>query len=202
MNLQAFDASYLDRLREGDAETEHHFLAYFGELIRIKVRSRLRSRQLAEDVRQETFLRVLRALRSPESIRSPERLGAFVNSVCNHVLLELFRAQRRHPPAPDETPSLADETSPSPENRFLDRERQMQVRRIIDGLSSRDRRVLRALFIEERDKDEVCRALGVGRDYLRVLLHRAKGEFRRHFLEQQESRPKGGAGRQARAVGS
>jgi RNA polymerase sigma-70 factor (ECF subfamily) len=30
------------------------------------------------------------------------------------------------------------------------------------------------IFIEERDKDDVCRELGIDRDYLRVLLHRAK----------------------------
>jgi RNA polymerase sigma-70 factor (ECF subfamily) len=37
---------------------------------------------------------------------------------------------------------------------------------------------LQAVFLEERDKDEVCTELGVDRDYLRVLLHRAKGSFR------------------------
>jgi RNA polymerase sigma-70 factor (ECF subfamily) len=202
LDLQAFDASYVDRLRGGDAETERHFFSYFGELIRIKVRSRLRSHQFAEDVRQETLLRVLRALRSPDGIRSPERLGAFVNAVCNNVLLELFRAQRRHPLPADATSRLAEETGSSPEDRFLERERQIHVRRIIDGLSTRDRRVLRALFIEERDKDEVCAALGVGRDYLRVLLHRAKAEFRRRYLEQQPVRAGRNAGRAARSVGS
>jgi RNA polymerase sigma-70 factor (ECF subfamily) len=32
--------------------------------------------------------------------------------------------------------------------------------------------------LEEKDKDEVCRQFGVDRDYLRVLLHRAKDKFR------------------------
>jgi RNA polymerase sigma-70 factor (ECF subfamily) len=38
--------------------------------------------------------------------------------------------------------------------------------------------VLRAIFFEERDKDEVCRELGITRDNLRLLLYRAKQKFK------------------------
>jgi hypothetical protein len=42
----------------------------------------------------------------------------------------------------------------------------------------RDPDLLRAVLLEQKDKDAVCRAIGVDRDYLRVLLHRAKDKFR------------------------
>jgi RNA polymerase sigma-70 factor (ECF subfamily) len=51
----------------------------------------LRSPAAIEDVCQDTFVRVWVALRSEQGIRQPERLGAFVNSVCNNVLLEHYR---------------------------------------------------------------------------------------------------------------
>jgi len=57
------------------------------------------------------------------------------------------------------------------------------VRRVLDELPERDRRLLREVFFEERDKDEVCRTFGVDRNYLRVLLHRAKQSFRARYLE-------------------
>ena len=91
MQFQAFDAPYVERLRSGDFRTQEHFVAYFSELIQLKLRARLRSPQAIEDVRQETFVRVFAALRSPGGIRQPERLGAFVNSICNNVLLEHYR---------------------------------------------------------------------------------------------------------------
>ncbi|HEX8881821.1 MAG TPA: hypothetical protein VF749_17385, partial [Candidatus Acidoferrum sp.] len=43
---------------------------------------------------------------------------------------------------------------------------------------ARDRELLRAVFFEERDKDAVCREIGVDRNYLRVLVHRAKDKFK------------------------
>src|SRR5689334_10989102 len=95
--LQRFDEPYLDRLRSGDPETERDFVAYFSKLILIKLRSRVRSAQVVEDIRQETFLRAFRALRAPDGIRSAGGLGAFVNSICNNVLFESLRSHKRHP---------------------------------------------------------------------------------------------------------
>jgi RNA polymerase sigma-70 factor (ECF subfamily) len=37
---------------------------------------------------------------------------------------------------------------------------------------------LKAVFLEDADKSEVCRRFDVNRDYLRVLVHRAKIRFR------------------------
>jgi RNA polymerase sigma-70 factor (ECF subfamily) len=53
-----------------------------------------------------------------------------------------------------------------------------RVRQIIGELPKKDRDLLRAFFLEEKDKEEVCAQFGVERDYLRVLLHRAKDKFR------------------------
>ena len=177
-----FDGDYLQRLRSGDLDTERHFVAYFRDLLRIKLSSRLRSRPLVEDACQETFLRVFKALRSDAEIRNPERIGAYVNTVCDHVLLELYRSEMRHMPIPDAAVAdIADET-PIVEDRLLAAERRALVRRAIDELPDLDRRLMRALFIEDRDKDEVCEEFKVDRSYLRVLLHRAKLRFRVLYL--------------------
>lgn len=53
-----------------------------------------------------------------------------------------------------------------------------RVRQVLEELPERDRQLLQAFFLEEKEKDEVCREFGVDRDYLRVLLHRAKDKFR------------------------
>ena len=111
MQFFTFDSDYLERLRSGDFRTEEHFVSYFSELIQLKLRSRLNSREAIEDVRQEIFTRVFAVLRSAEGIRQPDRLGPFVNSVCNNVLLEHYRASSRHPTADDdeETFDIPDE---------------------------------------------------------------------------------------------
>jgi RNA polymerase sigma-70 factor (ECF subfamily) len=47
----------------------------------------------------------------------------------------------------------------------------------------RDRDLLKAVFLDEKERDEVCREFGVDREYLRVLLFRAKQEFKTEYLK-------------------
>jgi len=191
LQFQAFDAPYVERLRAGDFRTQEHFVAYFTQLIQLKLRSRLRSPQAIEDVRQETFARFFSALRSPQGIRQPERLGAFVNSICNNVLLEQYRASSR-------TGSIEDEAAEDLPDPVIDvlgavaaKQMEAKVREILEELPERDRRILREVFLEERDKDQVCRDFGVDRDYLRVLVHRAKQNFKSAYLKNLQNRPPG-----------
>lgn len=190
MQFHTFDESYVSRLKSGDFRTQEHFSAYFGALIKIKLSSKLKSQEAIEDVRQETFARFFVALRDGK-ILQPDRLGSFVNSICNNVLLEHYRSTTR-------TTSLND----GEENYFLAlpfdlvsalgaKEREKKVREILENLSERDRRLLREVFLEERDKDEVCREFGVDREYLRVLLHRAKQAFKSSYLRNMGAKPPG-----------
>ncbi len=177
-----FDRNYLDRLASGDPETEAHFTRYFRELLLIKLRSRLRSQALVEDAIQETFLRVLRAVRRPGGIQSPSGFGSFVNSVCNNVLFELYRSHSRVDPLGDDTGAQIRDTHASVEESALVDEERASVRKVLATLPPKEKQLLEWLFFEEKDKDEICRSLGVDRNYLRVLLHRAKQRFKVEYV--------------------
>jgi RNA polymerase sigma-70 factor (ECF subfamily) len=183
LQFRSFDAGYIENLCAGDRATQDHFVAYFSELLHLKLRSRLQSPQAIEDVRQETFARVLAILRKENALRQPERFGAFVNTVCNNVLLEHYRSSSR-------SQSLEEEGMPEPQAKGADvvsviasSELSAKVREILLDLPARDRSLLKAIFLDERDRDEVCREFGVEREYLRVLLHRAKQDFKVEYLK-------------------
>jgi RNA polymerase sigma-70 factor, ECF subfamily len=180
----AFDASYIDRLRSGDTQVEGHFVDYFSELIRLKLRSRLNSREAIEDVRQETFVRVLVLIRGDGGLRQPDRLGPFVNSVCNHVLQEHYRSRKRtEATIDDETEATVAGREPSALRLLEAKDTERVVRQILNELPERDRRLLQSVLLDERDKDEVCREFGITREYLRVLLHRAKHSFKSFYID-------------------
>lgn len=165
-------------------------MAYFSELIQLKLRSRLHSPQAIEDVRQETFTRVFAALRGGK-IRQPDRLGAFVNSMCNNVLLEQYRASSRDSSLEDEEQMDFPALTVDVLGAIAAKQMSEKIHEILEEMPERDRRLLREVFLEERDKDEVCRDFGVDRDYLRVLLHRAKQSFKSLYLKHMAARPPG-----------
>src|SRR5262245_19005469 len=162
-----FDAAYINALRAGDPATEKHFVDHFSPILLRKLRGNVRTIDQARDLRQETFLRVLSAIRSSREIRKPERFEVFVICVCNNVLREWWREQRRTAllqPVEIDLPGDA----PSAYALVHAEETARNVQRVLANLKTEERRVLHALLMDEQDKDEICRRFGVSRNYLRV----------------------------------
>jgi len=183
MDVFAFNKAYVERLRNGDPATEHHFFVYFEKLLRIKLRARALASDKVEDLKQDTFIRVIAAVRKEGGVRQPESFGAFVNSVCNNVSLEYYRSLGKNQQM-DDTHEIPDQVLDL-EGMMVSKQSSEQVRKILSGLPARDRELLRAIFLEEKDKDTVCREIGVDRNYLRVLLHRAKNKFKAVYEKEQ-----------------
>ncbi len=183
MQFYSFNAGYVESLCAGDQQAQEHFAGYFTELLQLKLRSRLQSPQAIEDVRQETLARVLSVLRKDGGLRQPERLGAFVNKVCNHVLFEYYRSVGRSESLDVEGQSELLAVASEALEMVAVGQIKDKVREILLDLAPRDRLLLKAVFLDERDRDEVCREFGVDRDYLRVLLHRAKQEFKTEYVK-------------------
>lgn len=186
-----FDDDYLERLRADEYRTQKHFVGYFSKLLLIKLKPRLRSRQDVEDVQQIIFARFFQNLRKENGIRDAKCLGSYVNSICNNVLLEHYRRR-----VPEQIDDPIANTIPDPgknaEQIVVDEETKRIVQEILESLPERDQRILREVFLEERDKDEVCKDYGVSRSYLRVLVLRAKDKFREK-MRQDPPGPKGKA---------
>ena len=184
MEFSSFDRDYVRRLTEGDAATERHFVSYFSPLLLIKLKQRLRSREQLEDLRQEVFLRVLQSLRQGSGLQHPECLGAYVHSICNNVVLEYLGGKSKSEQWEERVEEQRDPGA-CVERELVNEEQSRQIRSLIDGMTPKDRFLIRAIFLDERDKDAVCGEHGVGRDYLRVLLHRAKKGLRQLLAEAQ-----------------
>lgn len=182
MQFVTFDLAYVERLSARDSDTERHFVSYFGELLGIKLRARVRSADRVEEIRQEVFLRAFRLIRRPNAIRQPERLGPLVNSICDNVVMEYRRAGDRDPAPLEESFDTKDEAA-NVETEMLSVESSTAVRNILDTLAPREQLLLRAIYFDEKKRDQVCREQGVDREYLRVLLHRARTTFKEKYLE-------------------
>lgn len=179
-----FDSEYVDRLVGEDPEIERHFTCYFGDLLSLKLGSKLRSPALVEDAKQETFVRVLTTLKKKRGLATPESLGAFVNSVANNVVFELYRSGAKVA-ALGEDHDEPDERTEDAEASLMAAEERHRVREALADLPAKEQELLRWLFFEGRDKDEVCRELQIDRNYLRVLVHRAKNRFRTRYASEE-----------------
>jgi RNA polymerase sigma-70 factor (ECF subfamily) len=177
MDLFAFDDDYVRRLRVGDRWTEDHFVRYFELLLTLKLRGRVRPPTDIPDVIQEVFARVYNGLRGESGVREGQKLGAYVVAICNHVVLERVRATRQTEEIDNDLPATDEDAF----RRIVTQQARDRVHRTLEVLGARDAEILRALFIQELDKDEIARRFEVDRNYLRVLVHRALEKFREKY---------------------
>ena len=128
-----------------------------------------------DDVVQETLVRGVNALKE-HKIHKPESVGAFLSGTCNNVILEYQRKIWRE--GPGEEPAESISLVP-PEAEAM--ELQEAVAAALVQLSDRDGEILRAFYLQERDKEDICRAMGLSDAQFRVALFRAKERFRKIY---------------------
>jgi RNA polymerase sigma-70 factor (ECF subfamily) len=143
--------------------------------LRVFAARRLRDRNAAEDVAQETIRRVLEALRD-QKIRNLDALPAFVFQTARNICLHEARSVRREGGALFRF-SGGQATTTGPEEDALtgliDRDRREEVRTAIEQLGADDRELLQLLYVETADSAEIARRLGIDPGTLRVRKHRA-----------------------------
>jgi len=177
----SFDKAYLRRLEQRDPETEKHFVQYFTAILVSKLRTRSLHTQDVDELKQETFSRVVRAITQRE-VKEPQRFGAFVTAVCHNVLLEFYRSRSRNQHVDVDEVEVPDGET-NLEDEMIRKERQRMVLVILAKLPAKEQAILRALYIDGMDKEEICRTFKVKRDYFRVKLHRALKSFKALYLD-------------------
>ena len=129
-----------------------------------------------DDLVQETLVRYLRADQRNQ-IRNTAEFGAFINGVCRNVILEYRRRSRREP--------LLDEDQVIPDTAVRPDAEIFEMRDAIDSglaeLAERDRMILRQLYLEGKDKEDICKEWKMSDAQFRVVLFRAKERFRRVY---------------------
>lgn len=137
-----------------------------------------------DDVVQESLARFFRA-EQRQQIRNTDEFGAFLNGVCRNVILEYRRRVRREPHADPEV--AIPDSGVRPEAEIF------ELRQAIDNglreLTERDRAILRSLYLEGREKDDICKQWGMSDAQFRVVLFRAKERFRRAWDAQNVTKP-------------
>jgi RNA polymerase sigma-70 factor, ECF subfamily len=129
----------------------------------------------AEDVRAETFLRVIQAVRGNQ-VRSAEALPAFILGVTRNVLRELY--VRRRQAGGDISSEAVHLVTASHEHLFLDREVRLAIEKTIQRLRPRERTILHMCFYEELSTEEIARQMSIVPERVRLVKSRALKSFR------------------------
>lgn len=184
--LSDSDENLLVRYQEGDlAAMEELFRRYHKPLYGY-VRRIVNSNELAEDVVQETFIRLCRC----GSNQRPEegKFATWLYTISTNLCRDAFRRSSRRPERPaseiyedEEVPITSDLWSSGPtsvEDETLNRELQRQVKAAIDQLPERERIAVLLREYQGLAYDEIAEAMGCTTGSVKLLLHRGRRRLR------------------------
>ena len=173
--------SVIERARAHDAEAmaeiyRRHFRRVLG-----LCRYMLGSQESAEDATSEVFLKLQRSIASYDgSIPFLRWLLRVTGNQCIDMMRRQRRGQRVRVEGEDETSvGEAPSAEPSPLGAVISKEARAQVRDAIARLPVKYRVPLMLRYYSELSYDEIAQQLDLERNYVAVLLFRAKQELRR-----------------------
>jgi RNA polymerase sigma-70 factor (ECF subfamily) len=170
----SFEADLVAKIQGGQTEAEAELYEKYSARVYYLALRQTRSPQDAEDVRTETFIRVLQAIRGNQ-LRSASSIAAFILGTTRNVLHEFMRRYQ----AEDTDRSRTREASvPSHEHLLLDSDVRSAIEQTIARLRPRERDFLRLYYYKELPRNEIARRTGIAEERVRLVKSRALKHFR------------------------
>jgi RNA polymerase sigma-70 factor (ECF subfamily) len=133
----------------------------------------LRNREAAEDVAQDVFIKVWRALPGFDGRAS---LSTWIYTIARNASLSALRARRPQSSLSDpEVMGAVEATDPAPSpDVTVD---SSALLRLVDQLPTKQRQVVMLFYMEEQSHEEVATMLAMPVGTVKTLLHRARARL-------------------------
>jgi RNA polymerase sigma-70 factor, ECF subfamily len=131
--------------------------------------------QDAEDLTQDTFIRVFRSLASYQ----PGTFEGWLHRITTNLFLDMVRRRQRirFDALPDDTEKLAG-SAPSPEQVYVDTHLDPQIQAALDALQPEFRAAVVLCDIEGLTYEEIAATLGIKLGTVRSRIHRGRVQLR------------------------
>lgn len=182
------DVALMLRVRGGDDEAFQELVIRFqGRLITV-LRHLVGDEQIAEDLAQETFLRVYQ---SKARYRGKNRFSTWIFTIAHNLAFNQIRNQSRNKQGPlpisesgslpisHTTPRAAQKSAPE---SSLDRKELVQaVQTALESLNQRQRLAVVLNKFEDMGYEEIARVMGLGVPAIKSLLNRARVKLKENL---------------------
>jgi len=148
--------------------------------LRLLVTRRCRDQHVGADLLNEAVCTTWAKWQAGK-IERPEQIAGYVLQVTMNLLRNHRRAIAERPEKRADASRLQELPSDGqPVDETIEREIASQVKNVIRGMSSqRDRAILVRFYLDEEDKETICRDLGLTPLQFDKILHRARGRLRK-----------------------
>lgn len=171
-------AALVSRIRNDDSAAMAELYAIFARGIRYFLLRNLGAEELDDKV-HDCFVIVAQAIKNGD-LREPERLMGYVRTVVKRQIaasIDIAVQQRRNRVDFEESMFCVSDWRENPERSVIARQRAEIARRVLNGVSRRDRDILNRFYVLEQSQEQICADMGLSYNQFRLLKSRAKARF-------------------------
>lgn len=166
----ADDRRLVELVLEGDDDAFEHLFNRYRDAIRRLFVQRLGSAADADDLLQETFIKVYLNVHRYDSRYT---FGQWLYTIARNTFVD-FTRKSRVSLSIDEHFTAPAATTPTPEESIINSQQRMQIEKFLEQLSEQHRTLFRLRFIEEYSYEEIADKLQMPMGSVKTGIHRAR----------------------------
>jgi RNA polymerase sigma-70 factor, ECF subfamily len=171
-------ATLVNRIRDGDSAAMTELYVIFAKGIRYFLLRNLGPEDLDDKV-HDCFVIVTQAIQNGD-LREPERLMGYVRTVVKRQIaasIDTAVQQRRNRVDFEDSMFSMSDWRENPERSVMEQQRAEIARKVLNGISRRDREILNRFYVLEQSQERICAEMGLTYNQFRLLKSRAKARF-------------------------
>lgn len=188
--MRSDDVKLIQRILAGDENAFAILIEKYQRQVHAFAFRKVRDFQTAEDITQETFLRVHQKL---ATLNDPAKFSGWLYAIVNHLCIAWYRKNRLQTEALQEI--YISEIETEAYSRYIAREHakttaEVQhdlVKKLLTKLKESDREVITLHYFEEMTSSEIGDFLGVSENTIKSRLHRARQRLKQYESTIQEA---------------
>ena len=167
------DRMLVTRSLEGDEKAFEHLFTRYREAIRQLLQQRAGAADDADDLLQETFVKVYLHL---ENYNSQYTFGQWGYTIARNTFIDYVRRRQEELPI-DERFSAPASPTPTPEESVIRRQQRDQIESYLTALRPQYRRLIEMRFFEEYTYEEIAEKLQLPMGTVKTQIHRAREQM-------------------------
>lgn len=176
----------IERARAGDEEAFRQLFLRYGRPVLSFTYTIVGTRDLAEELTQETFLRAFKRLRH---MRDKTRFSTWLFGIARNVAREALRARRKESFEQHNGPVIeAIDSNHSPADELLQKELNVAIQVALASLDEDKRTVFILRVFQQQTYEQIATITGFSTAKVKMDLHRARSQVRRRIKPFMEMR--------------
>jgi RNA polymerase sigma-70 factor (ECF subfamily) len=169
------DSIYIQKVLNGDKHAFRYFIDQYRDMSYSIALSIVKSKELAEEVTQEAFIKAYKAL---PKFEQRSKFSTWLYKIVTNEALKIVKKKRFDAPTDIDDISYSEETDINTSvTELSEQDQKKYINMVLDRMLPNDSLILRLYYLNENNLKEIVEITDFSENKIKTILHRARKRF-------------------------